>query len=212
MSVVLRPVEERDATQVLAWRNSQAVAPYMYSDHHITPAEHQRWLKAVLCDDARRYWVIEWNDRPVGLANVVAIDHAYSRCEWAYYLADPEVRGQGVGACVEYLVLRYVFEQLRLNKLWCEVFASNVAVWRLHESFGFRREAELRAHVRKGRAFHDVIGLGMLRTEWPAAKAEAEARLRARGYDPSALQLREARPPTALRARPSRTSKVGRAA
>lgn len=188
-SVVLRPLRSDDSAQVLDWRNSQTVAPYMYSDRPILPDQHRRWLGEVLVDPARRYWIIEADDVAVGLANVVGLQDSAGRCEWAYYLGDPSVRGRGIGACVEYLVLRHVFETLGLNKLWCEVFFENEAVWRLHESFGFRREAELRAHVLKDGHLRDVMGLGLLRSEWPLAKAKAEDRLRSRRIDCDQLRV-----------------------
>jgi UDP-4-amino-4,6-dideoxy-N-acetyl-beta-L-altrosamine N-acetyltransferase len=193
MAVALRPLTAADGDQVLAWRNSEAVAPYMYSDHAIGPAEHAAWLARALKEGAiaggdRRFWIITLDGAGVGLANLARIDTANSRCEWAYYLADPATRGRGVGACVEYLVLSYVFERLRLNRLWCEVFVDNEAVWKTHESFGFTREALLRAHVRKAGVFRDVVGLGMLAADWPPAKAGARERLAARRVDLAALE------------------------
>ena len=89
---------------------------------------------------------------------------------------------------VEYLVLSFVFERLGLNRLWCEVFLDNEAVWKTHEGFGFRREALLRDHVRKSGVFRDVVGLGMLKADWPAAKVAARERLAAKGVDLAALE------------------------
>ncbi len=190
MSVHLRRLEAQDSAGVLAWRNSPEVAAHMYSDHAIGEAEHTRWLKAALTRPDRCYWLIELDGAPVGLANLARIDLGRSRCEWAFYLADPAVRGRGVGAAVEYLVLGHVFEVRGLNKLWCEVLAANSAVVRLHERFGFIREALFRDHVRKGGVFHDVVGLGLLRKDWPKVKAMAEGQL-ARAWPPQALRLDE---------------------
>jgi UDP-4-amino-4,6-dideoxy-N-acetyl-beta-L-altrosamine N-acetyltransferase len=192
MSVTLRPLEAADGARVLAWRNSAEVAPYMYSEHRIGAAEHAAWLARALEGGDRRFWVIELDGAPVGLANLARIDAANSKCEWAYYLADPATRGRGVGAAVEYLVLGFVFETLGLNRLWCEVLAANEGVWRLHEGFGFTREALFRAHVRKGGVFQDVVGLGMLAADWPAARAAAEARLAAKGVDLAGLRAARA--------------------
>ncbi|WGM38566.1 UDP-4-amino-4,6-dideoxy-N-acetyl-beta-L-altrosamine N-acetyltransferase [Caulobacter sp. NIBR1757] len=182
MAVSLRPLRAEDGETVLAWRNSAAVAPYMYSEHRITPAEHAAWLARALeeggrAEGDRRFWIIELDAAGVGLANLAKIDRANSKCEWAYYLADPATRGRGVGSVVEWLVLAFVFERLGLNRLWCEVLVENEAVWGLHERFGFVREALLRAHVRKAGVFRDVVGLGMLSADWPAARAAALARL-----------------------------------
>ena len=181
MAVTLRPMTAADGDTVLAWRNSEAVAPYMYSEHVITADEHAAWLARALEGGDRRFWIIELDGAGVGLANLVKIDAVHSKCEWAYYLADPATRGRGVGSVVEVLVLGFVFERLRLNRLWCEVLVENEAVWGLHERFGFRREALLRAHVRKAGVFRDVVGLGMLAADWPAAKAAALARLAEKG-------------------------------
>lgn len=188
MSVALRPLVEADGPHVLAWRNAPEVARWMYSDHAIGAVEHARWLQGALSLPDRRYWIIELEGEGVGLANLARIDAAASRCEWAFYLASPAVRGRGVGAAVEYLVLRHVFEALTLNKLWCEVLAENVGVVRLHERFGFTREALLRDHVRKAGVFCDVVGLGLLAREWPAVKTAAEMRLQAH-FDLAGLRL-----------------------
>ena len=179
MSVRLRRLVMEDGPRVLAWRNDPAVAAYMYGDHVIGEAEHALWLDAALTREDRRYWIVELDGAPVGLANLARIDLAASRCDWAFYLASQAVRGRGVGAAVEYLVLRHVFETLELNKLWCEVLADNTAVVRLHERFGFTREALFRDHVRKGGMLRDVVGMGLLRREWSAAKAAAERSLAA---------------------------------
>lgn len=187
MSVRLRRLRADDGERVLAWRNSEAVAPFMYGDHLITPDEHARWLAGALEAADRRYWIVELDGAPVGLANLARIDPASSRAEWAYYLADPAVRGRRVGAAVEFAVLEHVFGRLNLHKLWCEVLAENEAVWRLHESFGFKREAMYRDHVRKGGRWLDVVGLGLLAVDWARARETCAARLRDKGQDPSAL-------------------------
>ncbi len=187
MSLRLRLLTPEDSGRVLAWRNSPQVSAYMYSDHRISQDEHERWLAGALNLPDRRYWIIEADGAPVGLANLARIDAAARRCEWAYYLGEASTRGQGLGARIEYIVLRHVFETRGLNKLWCEVLLENEGVWKLHESFGFVREALYRQHVFKAGRFQDVVGLGMLRSDWDAARPAIEARLRGKGHDPDTL-------------------------
>ena len=59
----------------------------------------------------------------------------------------------------------------------------NAAVWRLHESFGFQREAVFRQHVWKGGRFQDVVGLGLLADDWTMVQSGCEARLTAKGHE-----------------------------
>ena len=181
--VELRPLEDGDRDRILAWRNSPDVRAYMYTDHVIDPEEHARWFAGVPGDETRRYWIIEMDGAPVGLANLYDIARRNQRCAWAYYLADPKVRGLGLGSYVEYWVLEYVFEGLKLAKLWCEVLASNEPVWRMHETFGFVVEARFRGHVIKDGARVDVLGLGLLAADWQAKRPAMAARLEARGFE-----------------------------
>jgi UDP-4-amino-4,6-dideoxy-N-acetyl-beta-L-altrosamine N-acetyltransferase len=187
MSLRLRLIEAGDSARLLAWRNSPEVAAFMYSDHLISQAEHDRWFEGALVATDRRYWIIEADGAPAGLANLARIDRTARRCEWAYYLGEPATRGKGLGSRIEYIVLRHVFEAQGLNKLWCEVLVENEAVWKLHQSFGFTREALFRDHVWKDGRFQDVVGLGMLARDWEAARPGIEARLREKGVDPAAL-------------------------
>ena len=181
--VVLRPLADGDHDRLLAWRNQPEIARWMYSDHPIGAQEHAGWFKGALDDARRRYWVIEADGLPVGLANLYDLAPEHSRTSWAYYLADPSTRGQGIGAFVEYWVIEHVFGELGLNKLWCEVLIGNEGVWRLHEGFGFRREALFRQQVRKGGELTDVVGLGLLKSDWAASREASRTRLNARGFD-----------------------------
>jgi UDP-4-amino-4,6-dideoxy-N-acetyl-beta-L-altrosamine N-acetyltransferase len=187
MSLRLRLIEPADSARLLAWRNSPDVAAFMYTDHRIPQPEHDRWFESALAAQDRRYWIIEADAEPVGLANLARIDRTARRCEWAYYLGEPSTRGKGLGSRIEYVVLRYVFEALGFNKLWCEVLVENEAVWKLHQSFGFTREALFREHVWKDGRFQDVVGLGMLARDWEAARPSIEEKLRAKGVEPEAL-------------------------
>ncbi|WP_297510136.1 UDP-4-amino-4,6-dideoxy-N-acetyl-beta-L-altrosamine N-acetyltransferase [uncultured Caulobacter sp.] len=182
-TVSLRDVAEADRDQLLTWRNSPEVSAYMYSDHPISREEHDRWFDALPLRRDRRYWIIEVDGERVGLVNLTDIDHTHGRCAWAYYLASPKVRGLGVGSYVEFWAIEHVFGALGLNKLWCEVLLSNEAVWKLHETHGFQREALFREHVVKNGQRVDVVGLGLLARDWADKRAEMAARLRGKGYD-----------------------------
>lgn len=183
-TVEMRDVTEDDRDRLLAWRNSPEVAAYMYSDHPIGREEHDRWFDTIPKRRDRRYWIIQVNDAPAGLINLADIDEGHRRCAWAYYLASPDVRGLGVGSYVEFWAIEQVFKTMGLNKLWCEVLLSNEAVWKLHEAFGFQREALFRDHVVKNGQPIDVVGLGLLARDWAERREAMAERLRAKGYAP----------------------------
>lgn len=173
----LRDLSLADKDMIRSWRNHQDVARYMYTDHEISEGEHEAWIMKVVRDPSCRYWVIQYESRDSGLLGISQIDLHNSRCYWAFY-TNPEVRGKGLGSFAEYCVLRYVFEELELNRICGEVLSFNQAVLNLHKKFGFVQEGTLRRHVLKQGQWHDVVCVGMLRQEWEENKPAIEKRLK----------------------------------
>lgn len=167
----MRRLRLDDITRVRAWRNLPEVARYMYTDHEISEAEHARWFGDALDRPDRRYWIIELDEEPVGLANLVDISERHRRASWAFYLADPAVRGRGVGSFTETYVLKHAFAELGLHKLCCEVLGSNAAVVKMHQKFGFVVDGVLRQHIWKDGTFDDVVSLSMTADEYRARYA-----------------------------------------
>jgi len=180
--VTLRRILEDDRERLLAWRNSPAVAAFMYSDHLISRDEHDRWFDGLATNARRLDLVVETDGVPSGLSSLVDIDPVQGRATVARYLAQDAPKGQGVGGFAEFKMIDHAFGPMGLRKLWSEVLAFNEVAWRLHMANGFQREALLRAHVVKGGAPQDVIGLGLLADEWTEHRPAVRQRLIAKGF------------------------------
>jgi len=178
--VRLRDVRLEDQNKIRQWRNLPEVARYMYTNQLIEEEEHARWFASAMQDPSQRFWIIVCDGEDVGLVSISNIDTANSRCYWAFYIVG-DVRGKGVGSFVEYNVLRYVFEDLGLNKLCAEVLSFNEAVVAMHKKFGFQEEGVLREHIIKGGQRYDVVTIGLLRSEWEETKHSIRSRLREKG-------------------------------
>lgn len=164
--ILLKELTESDLEIVRNWRNSENVAPYMYNESYITEEEQIKWFQKIKDEINSKYWLIEYEGKKLGLASITGIDKTLMSCYWAFYIGESSVRGAGIGGKVEFNVIEYVFNDLKLNKLRCEVFVSNDKVIKLHEKFGFRREAYYREHCIKGNQKLDVIGLALLKKDW----------------------------------------------
>lgn len=164
------PLAETHKELVRKWRNMPEVSAYMYSDEHISEQEHNMWFSKIMNDSSCEFWIIQYNKKPLGLASISGIDQTLKSCYWAFYLGESAARGAGVGTGVELYVINHVFQNLGLNKLRCEVFTFNEKVIRMHEKFGFRREAYYREHCLKQGEYKDVVGLGLLKKDWDRVK------------------------------------------
>jgi UDP-4-amino-4,6-dideoxy-N-acetyl-beta-L-altrosamine N-acetyltransferase len=150
-------------------RNSDAVRQYMYTDHEISREEHASWIASLRTRAATRAWTVVFQGAVVGLVSLQQLDTLHRRASWAFYLNE-EMQGKGVGGVVEFKLLDLAFGEFGLQKLNCEVLATNQKVVEMHQKFGFHLEGMLRSQVLKHGARVDVALLGLLPEEWTAAR------------------------------------------
>jgi RimJ/RimL family protein N-acetyltransferase len=62
-------------------------------------------------------------------------------------------------------LIDYGFNQLNLNKIWCEVYSNNSSI-HLYRKIGFQDEGLLKQQVFKDGNYLDSHLLGMLRSEY----------------------------------------------
>lgn len=166
---VLRPMSFKDMELVLAWRNKQHIRYNMYTDHLISPDEHKKWFQSIFTRSDVEYHIFEYQKKPLGVANVTEIDHRNSKCYWGFYLGEND-GPKGVGAVMELFTLTYIFEEIGIRKICCEVFSFNMATIKLHKKFGFHEEGCLHKHILKNGKYEDVVILALFKEDWPVVK------------------------------------------
>ncbi len=165
----LRLLRAEDLALIHTWRNSDRIRKAMYTDHLISASEHEAWFGNALESLSCRYYIAELQGSPIGFVSFTGITPppptAPANCDWTFYLGAEEAP-RGTGACMEYLTLEMAFELLGIQKLSCEVLASNPAVIRLHKKFGFEEEGFFRQHHWKNSQFQDVYRLALFAHKW----------------------------------------------
>lgn len=162
----LRKVMIDDLEMLLQWRMDPEVTRFMYTDPKLTIEDQKEWFTSIQKDETSRYWIIRFDGIDIGLINITKIDTVHKRCLWAYYIADMSMRGKGIGKDLECNIYDYVFQNLGLEKLCCEVFSFNEKVVQIHERFGSRREGYYRNHIWKNGISYDVVAMAILKGEW----------------------------------------------
>ena len=166
MKLEFKKIKADDLEMVLKWRTMPEVTKYMYTDFEPSMEKQKQWYDRISRDTSRRDWIIWVDGEPVGVLSIVKIDPVNRRCEWAYYLGSPNVRGKGIGKNVELNVHEFVFGSLGLNKLCCEVLKSNDLVVKIHEKYGSVVEGNRRQQIYKNGEYLDIVEMGLLREDW----------------------------------------------
>ncbi|WP_201576181.1 UDP-4-amino-4,6-dideoxy-N-acetyl-beta-L-altrosamine N-acetyltransferase [Psychrobacter sp. H8-1] len=160
----LRPVVDRDIDMIFEWRNREEIRINMYNHEKIPYENHRKWFASIATNKTNQYFIYEQEQKPLGLVSFNNIDRDNSFASWAFYSADLSTRG--LGSEMERLALKYAFEDLKLNKLYCEVLDFNFPVVRFHQKHGFKLEGVKRQHYKRGDSFYDVYQLAILKKDY----------------------------------------------
>ena len=174
--IFLKKITLNKLEKIMNWRTSPEVSPYMYTNPNLTIEEQKKWFKTINNDSNVSYWIIVVDGIDVGVLNLYDIDMKNKRCFWAYYIGDSSARGKGIARQLECNIYDYVFYEIGLNKLCCEVLSFNENVIQIHEKFGSEIEGEFKQHIFKNNTFLNVVRMSILKEKWDEIKSQYEYR------------------------------------
>lgn len=130
-----REATAADAAALLEWRNHESVRMQARRQEPVTPAEHHRWLQAVLSDANRVLLIGERNRQP---AAVIRFDITGNEAEVSAYRV-PGTEGPGVGT----RAIRAAADWLRsrrpeITAIRAEVLGENDASHHMLRTSGYR--------------------------------------------------------------------------
>ncbi|WP_276661908.1 UDP-4-amino-4,6-dideoxy-N-acetyl-beta-L-altrosamine N-acetyltransferase [Syntrophomonas wolfei] len=152
--------------KAMRWRMLPEVTRYSFTDPQLTMHEQSAWFEKISVDSTSIYWVINYEANDIGVLDICDIDRHNLRCGWGYYIGETAYRGRGIARNLECNIYDFVFEQLHMNKLWCEVLANNQKVVEIHKKYGSEVEGVLKEHIIKQGKVLDVVKMGITRNKW----------------------------------------------
>jgi len=152
--------------KVREWRNHPEIRKNMYTDNIISLTQHKKWLSTLINNKTTKVYIAYNNNDAIGIVSINNINEIHKNADWAFYLNPEFLTTKGLGSLMEYHFLNYIFEAFEIEKLNCEVLASNPSVIKLHKKFGFIEEGIRRKNIVKNNIRVDVHLLGIFKEEW----------------------------------------------
>ncbi|WP_252233975.1 UDP-4-amino-4,6-dideoxy-N-acetyl-beta-L-altrosamine N-acetyltransferase [Clostridium sp. ZS1] len=171
MLIKLSKIKKEHLGIIAKWRMMPEVTQYMYTDPVLTLSTQLKWFERINKDETVKYWIIKADNIKIGVINLCDIDYKNKKCTWGYYISEASFRGRGIARTLECNIYDYVFENLNLNKLYSEVFASNEKVIEIHKKFGSEIEGVLKEHIFKNDKMYDVVTMGITKRKWKSIKS-----------------------------------------
>lgn len=102
------------------------------------------------------------NNKPLGTLILNEINQKNGTGHIHIKLAKGDIRGKGYGTDAINTIVKYAFEELRLNCIFAHILSYNIASLKLFEKCGFQREGILRARVYKQGKYIDEYSYSKL--------------------------------------------------
>lgn len=169
--VAFRPMTEEDLAQVMQWRMQPDITKYMNTDPNLNLEEQYRWFYKKKKNTDNYLFIIEVDDLPVGVFTILDLDRVNSRCSSGLYIAVKEKRSLELAMRIEWNIYDFIFEHLKLNKTYAEIFSENKGVIRLKQMCGSEIEGVLKQHIYKNEVFHDITVMGINHEKWRKIKS-----------------------------------------
>lgn len=149
-------------TQACVYFDGEVKLPYM--DGELTEFE-----KAHLnfgCDDDRiEFAICNSHEQYVGNINICGLDRKNGKFSYSVYISE-EHRGHGYATKALRLILWYCFEELRMNKMICNVNEGNTGSAMVMRKVGCRTEGIMRENEYYHGRYVDAVMFGVTREEF----------------------------------------------
>jgi diamine N-acetyltransferase len=170
--VALRPAERSDIPLFVRWLSDAEVTRSLLIRAPLSIAMEEQWFAAMLEHQGRsdhHYVICTLADgRPIGTCGLHQVDLDNGSAAFGIQIGEPSEWGRGYGTDALRAICDFGFGELRLERVWLDVYQGNDRGRRSYEKAGFSAEGTLRhAHFTRG-VFEDVIRMSLLRHEWLA--------------------------------------------
>ncbi len=155
-----------NAEKELIWRerNKESIRTKMYNADIIPLESHMAWVSSLPDRHDCKYFLVCFDEKPVGVIDFTGITE--DSCEIGDYVFE-DYLNLGYGIVFEDVILRYAFEQLKVQEVHCAVLETNKNVLDTHvKYFGFAADEQYSSVKQTGAEEFRFNGLSLLKSGW----------------------------------------------
>lgn len=130
-------VSEIDANDIITIRNNSVNNKFLSSSREISEDEQKSWIQSNRKRKDNYYFKItNFTDSFFGTISIYNIKNGEG--EFGRFISMNPL----LAVEAEYLIMKFGFEELSLNKIYCKTILENKSVWNQHYKFGFVDEGD----------------------------------------------------------------------
>ena len=123
---------------VLIWRNSSEIRKWMYSQEEIELNDHLNFIESLKSRKDKLYFLVKKEDEFIGVIDFTQLVEKTSVHMGIY--SNPNIKGNG--KILLNKIIDYSFNDLKVKRVFSEVFAENDKAHNLYKKFNFKNISE----------------------------------------------------------------------
>jgi RimJ/RimL family protein N-acetyltransferase len=170
--VFLRPAERSDLDDFVRWFNDADVQRNLAMREPMGRGAEERWFDSMVERQGKADYhfvicLLE-DGRAIGTTGLHHVDLESGQASFGIAIGEKDEWGKGYGTDTLNAICDFGFGELRLERIWLDVYVDNTRGQRAYEKAGFQVEGTMRRAIFKQGRHADVIRMSLLRDEWKA--------------------------------------------
>ena len=167
--IYLRSITLQDCTEkYVNWLNDNEINEYLESRLSVQTKESVSQFVKNMIESIDNYMFVIVNidtGKHIGNVKIGPIHYIYKHTFVGYLIGDKNFWGKGLATEAVYLVSKFCFDDLKLNKVNAGVIASNIGSIKVLNKLGFIKEGCIRNDVLLDDKYIDVYKYGIMKNE-----------------------------------------------
>jgi UDP-4-amino-4,6-dideoxy-N-acetyl-beta-L-altrosamine N-acetyltransferase len=135
--VTLRRLTGDKIEMIRNWRNDPKIAQYMEYKEYITPEMQKKWFEKIN-NDNNYFFIIEVNNKEIGLINIRDIDYELREGEAGIYIYHDDFYNSTISFQATFVLYDFCFETLKLNRVIAHILKDNKRAIKYNKLMGYK--------------------------------------------------------------------------
>jgi diamine N-acetyltransferase len=169
--ITLREISRDDVPIINGWRRDPVVIDGVAAPKRFIGLDVDlKWYDDYLsrrANEVRCAVCLAESGQLVGMVSLTRIDYVHRNAEFNCVVGLRDRQNRGVGTAASRALVRHGLFDLNLHRIYVHVLRDNVSSIRMCEKAGFRAEGTIREGAYKNGRYHDLVLMGVLKSEVP---------------------------------------------